>query len=92
MMLGMDMPHHESTLLQTTREYLKATLGASAVPEDEARLLLGQTAAKVFGFDVERLAPIAADIGPRPEEVLVPPERDLYPLGDVHKPNGTVCI
>jgi predicted TIM-barrel fold metal-dependent hydrolase len=86
MMLGMDMPHHEGTLIETTREYLKATLGAECVPIDEARLMLGQTAAGVFGFDVDRLSAVVDRIGLRPEEILVAPESDLYPRGDVHRP------
>jgi predicted TIM-barrel fold metal-dependent hydrolase len=87
MMIGMDMPHHEGMLIHGVREYLRATLGAESVPLDEARLLLGHNAARVFGFDLDRLAPVAERIGLQPDEVLSPPERDLYPLGDVHKPS-----
>jgi predicted TIM-barrel fold metal-dependent hydrolase len=86
MMLGMDYPHHEGTLLETTEEYLRATLGASRVPVDEARQMLGLSAADVFGFDLDRLAPVAERVGPRPETVLSPPEKDLFPRGDVPKP------
>jgi predicted TIM-barrel fold metal-dependent hydrolase len=86
MMLGMDFPHHEGTLVETTEEYLRATLGASQVPLDEARMLLGFNAANVFGFDLDRLLPVAERIGLRPETVLSPPERDLFPRGDVHRP------
>lgn len=86
MMLGMDFPHHEGTLLESTPAYLRATLGASAVPLDEARLLLGETAAAVFGFDLARLAVIARRVGPRPSEVLSAPSADLFPRGDVHRP------
>ena len=64
MMLGMDYPHHEGTFTGGTLEYLRATLGAEQVPEAEARLLLGETAAGVFGFDTGRLSPIANEIGP----------------------------
>jgi predicted TIM-barrel fold metal-dependent hydrolase len=87
MMIGMDFPHHEGTLLVSTQDYLRATFGAEKVPEDEARLMLGLNAAKVFGFDVERLAPAVERIALRPDEVLTPPERDLYVLGDVHRPD-----
>ena len=86
MMLGMDFPHHEGTLLETTQEYLRATLGASHVPVNEARTLLGLTAVDVFGFDLDRLVPVAQRVGLRPERVLSPPEQDLFPKGDVHKP------
>jgi hypothetical protein len=86
MMLGMDFPHHEGTLIQTTKEYLRATLGAEHVPLEEARSLLGYNAAKVYGFDLDLLGPIASRIGLRAESVLTPPDRDLFPRGDVHKP------
>lgn len=86
MMVGMDFAHHEGMLLETTLEYLRATLGAERVPADEARQLLGLTAADVFGFDLDRLTPIAAEVGLRPDEVLSPPVKDLFPRGDVHRP------
>jgi predicted TIM-barrel fold metal-dependent hydrolase len=86
MMLGMDFPHHEGTLLQTTKEYLRATLGATHVPLEEARCLLGYNAAKVYGFDLDRLGSIATRTGLRADGVLTPPDRDLFPRGDVHKP------
>jgi predicted TIM-barrel fold metal-dependent hydrolase len=86
MMLGMDIPHHEGTLLETTKEYLRATLGASNVPLEEARRLLGLNAAAVFGFDLDQLGTVATQVGLRPEDVLTPPDRDLFPRGDVHKP------
>ena len=86
LMLGMDLPHHEGTMLRTSPAYLRATLGAEHVPEDEARRMLGANAAEVFGFDLESLAPVAARIGLRPSDVLTPPERDLFPRGDVRRP------
>jgi predicted TIM-barrel fold metal-dependent hydrolase len=86
MMLGMDYPHHEGTIVQSTRAYLRATLGAARVPVSEARLLLGETAATVYGFDLERLTRIAAGVNLRSDEILTPPEVDLFPRGDVHRP------
>jgi hypothetical protein len=90
MMLGMDFPHHEGTLLQTTKEYLRATLGATHVPLEEARRLLALNAATVYGFDLDQLGSVATRIGPRPEDILTPPDRDLFPRGDVHKPASVV--
>ena len=55
MMIGMDYPHHESTLQEGTRNYLQATFGVAGVPLDEAKQMLGSTAAEVFGFDLARL-------------------------------------
>jgi len=86
MMLGEDYPHHEGTFHSGTAHYFRATLGASGVPENEARALLGETAATVFGFDTEALAPVAARLGLRAEDILVAPDEDLFPLGDVKKP------
>jgi predicted TIM-barrel fold metal-dependent hydrolase len=86
MMIGMDYPHHEGTLLETTRSYLRASLGAEHVSPEEAHLMLGETAAKVYGFDLEKLAPVAACVGMHAEDILTPPEVDLYPRGDLHKP------
>jgi predicted TIM-barrel fold metal-dependent hydrolase len=86
MMLGMDFPHHEGTLLVSTSAYLQATLGAAHVPLEEAKMLLSENAARIFGFDLERLRPIADKIGPSVDDVLTPPEEDLFPKGDVHRP------
>jgi hypothetical protein len=90
MMLGMDYPHHEGTLIETTQNYLRATLGAAEVPLDEAAKLLGGTAAKVFGFDLTRLDALATEIGPEADDILTPPEVDLFPRGDVHRPGPLV--
>jgi hypothetical protein len=86
MMIGMDYPHHEGTLIESTQDYLRATMGAAEVPVDEARVMLGQTAARVFNFDFDYLSAIAAGLHASPAEILTPPERDLFPRGDVHKP------
>ncbi|MET0144615.1 MAG: amidohydrolase family protein [Ilumatobacteraceae bacterium] len=83
MMIGMDYPHHESTLQEGTRNYLRATFGAVGVPLDEAQRMLGGTAADVFGFDLGRLS---AEGSIPAADVLTPPVADLYPLGDVKKP------
>ena len=39
------------------------------VPPDEARRILGTTAAGLYGLDVEALAPLVERIGPRVDEV-----------------------
>ncbi|MEI7547721.1 MAG: amidohydrolase family protein [Actinomycetota bacterium] len=86
MMIGMDYPHHEGTLIHSTQNYLRATLGAAGVPVDEARRMLGGTAAGVFGFDLDYLDGIAARIVASPDDLLTPPNEELFPRGDVHKP------
>jgi predicted TIM-barrel fold metal-dependent hydrolase len=86
MMIGMDYPHHEGTIGGGTRNYLQATFGAEEVPETEARLMLGETAARVYGFNLDKVRAAAREIGPLPSDILTPPELDLFPRGDVHKP------
>jgi predicted TIM-barrel fold metal-dependent hydrolase len=88
MMIGVDYPHHEGTWNGGTLDYLQATLGAADVPLDEARRMLGETAASVFGFDQGRLTAVVDRVGPQPERVLRAPQEDKFPRGDVHKPLG----
>jgi hypothetical protein len=38
-------------------------------PEEEIRSILGTNAAKVYGFDVDRLQPIVDEIGPTIAEI-----------------------
>ena len=86
MMLGVDYPHHEGAWNGGTVNYLQATVGASHVPEAEIRKLMTDNAASVFGFDLKALEPIAREIGLTVEMVSTPPDEDLFPRGDVHKP------
>lgn len=92
MMIGVDYPHHEGTWNGGTQNWFQATLGANQVPEVDARKMLGENAAKVFGFDLDVLAPLAERIGPTTDEILTPPSADLFPRGDVHKPLGGANI
>jgi predicted TIM-barrel fold metal-dependent hydrolase len=81
MMLGMDLPHHEGSWWHGTQFYLQATLGAEHVTEAEARTMLCETAAAVFGFDLEELAGIAERIGPQAGHTLTPPVDGSAPSG-----------
>ena len=65
-MWGSDYPHLEGTY-PFSREAMQLTF--SDVPPAEARALLGGTAAAVYGFDLDALAPIAARCGPRTGEI-----------------------
>jgi predicted TIM-barrel fold metal-dependent hydrolase len=67
MMFGVDYPHHEGTW-PNTREWIQAAF--AGVPEDEARLILGENAVRFYDLDRDHLARIAARIGPEPSEVL----------------------
>jgi predicted TIM-barrel fold metal-dependent hydrolase len=66
---GTDFPHDEGSAPWTT-EALRATVWD--VPEDELRPMLGESAARLYGFDLNALRDIAARIGPRVEEVAQP--------------------
>ena len=66
LMWGNDFPHPEGTFPHT-REWVRARF--HDVPEDEARRMLGLTAAELYNVDVAALAPLVARIGPRPDEV-----------------------
>lgn len=75
---GTDYPHLEGTWPQT-REALRHTF--HDVPEDEARLILGETAVPVYGLDRGALWPVAQRIGPTPAEVATPLSPEEMPLG-----------
>jgi predicted TIM-barrel fold metal-dependent hydrolase len=65
-MWGTDYPHPEGTWPNTVPR-LKSDF--ADVPVEDARDMLGLTAARCYGFDLDALAPIASAIGPRPEDL-----------------------
>lgn len=68
-MWGTDFPHEEGST-PYSREALRATF--FDVPVDECRKMFGETAAHVYGFDLENLRSIADRVGPTVEEIRVP--------------------
>jgi hypothetical protein len=70
-MWGSDYPHDEGTG-PYTREHLRQVM--SHIDEAEKRQILGGNAAKLYGFDLDALAPIAAEHGPTVEELAKPLE------------------
>jgi predicted TIM-barrel fold metal-dependent hydrolase len=70
-MWGSDYPHREGTF-----PYSKESLRHTFVGWDDAdlRKVLGETAARVYGFDLEALAPIADAHGPTPADLQRPLE------------------
>jgi predicted TIM-barrel fold metal-dependent hydrolase len=68
-MWGSDYPHDEGTH-PYTREHLRSRF--SALEPDELRRLLAGNAADLYGFDLDALAPLAAEIGPTVGEVATP--------------------
>ncbi len=73
-MWGSDYPHDEGTYPHT-HEALRALF--ANVPPQECRKILGETAARLYGFDLQALTPVANRIGPLCSETHVP--LDAYP-------------
>jgi hypothetical protein len=67
LMFGSDFPHMESTW-PNTLDFIRTTLGA--VPEDEARMILGGNAIDFYHLDRATLSAAALRCGPLPEDVL----------------------
>ncbi len=68
-MWGSDFPHLEGCW-PYSRAHLR--LAFAGVPEHEVRAMVGGNAARLYGFDLGALAPLAAEFGPTPAEVAVP--------------------
>ena len=74
-MFGTDYPHVEGTWPHTASRLRHTFAG---LPEREVRPLLGENAARCYGFDLEQLAPIAQRIGPEVEDLMDGPnDEDL---------------
>jgi len=68
---GNDYPHYEGCY-PYSRENMRFAL--SGLPEREVRMLLGENAARLYGFDLEALRPLAQTLGITPELVREPLE------------------
>ena len=71
-MWGSDYPHHEATF-PYSRESLRRTFAGWS--PDDLRMILGGTAASVYGLDLAKLAPLADQHGPTVDEVATPLDR-----------------
>ena len=69
LMWGSDYPHPESTFPRS-KEALRASY--VGLPEDEVRLIVGENAADLYGFDRAMLAQVASRIGPGAAEIDQP--------------------
>jgi hypothetical protein len=65
-MWGSDYPHMEGTF-PFSREAMQLTF--EDVPHGEVAAMLGGNAARIYGFDLDKLAPIAAKCGPLVSDV-----------------------
>jgi predicted TIM-barrel fold metal-dependent hydrolase len=86
MMMGMDFPHQEGAWRHGTLAYLQATFGTEAVPEAEARKMLGENAAAVYGFDLDALNRISGSVGLEIDDVLTAPAEQPKLRGDLDRP------
>ena len=66
---GSDYPHYEGSF-PYSREAMR--LAHAELPEDEVRALLGGNTAKFYGFDLDKLAPLAARVAVMPKDVAQP--------------------
>lgn len=85
-MWGNDYPHNEGTHPYTT-EALRVAF-SERDPADVARMV-STNAADLFGFDLDALAPLAAEHGPKVEEVARPLDPEDYPT-DSYSPAFTL--
>jgi predicted TIM-barrel fold metal-dependent hydrolase len=86
MMIGIDFPHSEGAWRYRTSNYVQATFGTEHVPAAEARQMMGETAAQVFGFDLPALQRIADKIGLEEGDALTPPAVQPTYRGDLDRP------
>jgi hypothetical protein len=68
-MWGSDYPHKEASY-PFSREAIR--LSMADVDRDEIAMMLGGNAARVYGFDLDLLDKIAAEVGPSVEEIARP--------------------
>jgi predicted TIM-barrel fold metal-dependent hydrolase len=77
-MWGSDYPHKEASY-PYSREALR--LAYAGVDPAEVEAMVGGNAAALYGFDLDTLAPIAAEFGPTRDELSVPLALEDSPTG-----------
>jgi predicted TIM-barrel fold metal-dependent hydrolase len=82
-MWGSDFPHREGCW-PYSHEHLR--LAFAGVDATEVAAMVGGNAARVYGFDLDALAAVAARIGPRVDEVAVPLPPDEIPAAALRCP------
>ena len=68
-MWGSDYPHDEGSH-PYSREHLRAVF--AGIDPGEVRMMLSENAAKLYDFDLDALAPLAAAVGPTVGEIATP--------------------
>ena len=79
-MWGSDYPHDEGSYPDTTRAVRRAFRD---VDHRDTAAMLGGNAARLYGFDLEALAPLARQFGPTVAEVHAPRDRENREKGTV---------
>ena len=81
-MFGTDYPHVEGTWPDTASR-LRHTFGG--LPEAEVRAMLGENAARAYGFDLEQLDARASQVGPEVSDLFAgPTDEDLAKDGTAY--------
>ena len=80
-MWGADYPHHEGTFPNSK---VALRLNFNGVPEAEVREMTSGIAARLYGFDLDLLQPIADRVGPTVGEIATP-------VADDEVPRHTMC-
>jgi predicted TIM-barrel fold metal-dependent hydrolase len=75
-MWGCDYPHKEASFPYSEEALRVAFAG---VPEPEVRAMVGRNAARLYGFDLDALEPIAARVGPAVDDVARPIDASEIP-------------
>ncbi|HKA15119.1 MAG TPA: amidohydrolase family protein [Myxococcota bacterium] len=75
---GSDYPHYEGTYPHSLKAMRHALHDK---PEPEVRAMLGDNAARLYGFDLEALQVWADRHGPKPSEIAVPLSPEEIPQG-----------
>jgi predicted TIM-barrel fold metal-dependent hydrolase len=68
-MWGSDLPHSEGSYPYSVQAMQAVFAG---IPEDEVAMMLGGNAAKVYGFDLAALQPLADRFGPTRDQLRTP--------------------
>lgn len=88
-MWGSDFPHREGCW-PYSHEHLR--LAFADVDPSEVQAMVGGNAARLYGFDLDLLAPIAAEVGPRVDEVAEALEPADIPPGSLRCPTFAAAM
>jgi predicted TIM-barrel fold metal-dependent hydrolase len=87
LMWGTDHPHQNGGWGERTA-LLQATFGEAGVQEQEARLMLGENAARLYNFDVDKLIALVERVGPQVKEILTHPGSPYQGHADIDRPGA----